>query len=320
MLLCEEINLGKFAIILGLIITVVSPAIVAEGEDWITPPGQLIDMGGFKLHIYCEGNGTGPAVIMDSGIGGFSLEWVPVQRILSAQTRVCAYDRAGYGWSDPGPSPRTTDQIVEELHTLLQEAGVTPPYVLVGHSFGGFNMQYFAKIYPQETAGLILVDSSHPEQVDRLPEIPAVREKSRTKEVVTYFQGQTTLGLYPEDVRYKAMRILSLRKMYQTYRRESVNFAISGEQVSAAGLLPDIPLVVITRGKRVWPDDPYGQMLESIWQEMQKEMAGFSPNGIQIIAADSGHLIQLEQPDVVALGISSVLEATRNPVSVQLND
>ena len=284
------------------------------------PPGQLIDLGGYKLHIYCEGNGTGPAVILDSGIGGFSLEWFPVQRLLSHEVRVCAYDRAGYGWSDHGPSPRTTDQIVNELHTLLQVAGISPPYILVGHSFGGYNMQYFAKIYPQETAGLILVDSSHPEQLDRLPEIPAIREKSRTREVITYFQGQLTFKLYPEDVRYKAMRILSLRKMYQTHRRESVNFAISGEQVTAAGILPDIPLVVITRGKRVWPDDPYGQMLESIWQEMQKEMAVLSPEGIQIFAANSGHLIQLEQPDVVALGISSVLEAARHPETVQLND
>lgn len=286
----------------------------------MTPPGQLVDMGGYKLHIYCEGNGSGPVVILDSGIGGFSLEWVPVQRLLSRQVRVCAYDRAGYGWSDPGPSPRTTDQIVEELHTLLQEAGVSPPYVLVGHSFGGYNMQYFAKVYPQETAGLILVDSSHPEQVDRLPEIPAVREKSRTREFVTYYQGQSTLILYPEDVRSKVMRILSLRKMYQTYRRESVNFAVSGGQVIAAGPLPEVPLVVITRGKRVWPDDPYGQMLESIWQEMQKEMAGLSPEGMQIIAANSGHLIQLEQPDVVVLGISSVLEAAKHPGSVQLTD
>lgn len=286
----------------------------------MTPPGQLIDLGGYKLHIYCEGNGPGPSVILDSGIGGFSLEWFPVQRLLSHEVRVCSYDRAGYGWSDPGPSPRTTDQIVEELHMLLEAAGVTPPYILVGHSFGGYNMQYFAKVYPQEAAGLILVDSSHPEQVDRLPEIPAVREKSRTRDVITYFQGQATLKLYPEDIRYKAMRILALRKMYQTHRRESVNFAISGEQVIAAGGLPEIPLVVITRGKRVWPDDPYGQMLESIWQEMQKEMAGLSPEGIQIIAANSGHLIQLEQPDVVALGISSVLEAVRHPVSLQLYD
>jgi len=138
--------------------------------------------------------------------------------------------------------------------------------------------------------------------------------------MITYYQGQSTFALYPEDVRYKAMRIFSLSKMYQTHRRESVNFAISGEQVIAAGLLPDIPLVVITRGKRVWPDDPYGQMLESIWQEMQKEMTGLNSEGIQIFAANSGHLIQLEQPDVVAMGISSVLEAAKHPGAVQLND
>lgn len=312
---------NKITLILGLFINcILFPVHADEGDEWITPPGQLIDLGGYRLHIFCEGNGTGPAVILDSGIGGFSLEWIPVQRLLSKQVRVCAYDRAGYGWSDPGPSPRTTDQIVEELHTLLQEAGIPPPYILAGHSFGGYNMQYFAKVYPAETAGLVLVDSSHPEQSDRLPELPAVREKLKTKDVVTYYQGQSTFDLYPEDVRYKAMRILSLRKMYQTHRRESVNFAISGQQVIAAGPLPDVPLVVITRGKHVWPDDPYGEMLESIWQQMQKEMAGLSPEGMQIFAANSGHLIQLEQPDVVALGIATVLEAARHPGSAQLND
>jgi pimeloyl-ACP methyl ester carboxylesterase len=312
---------NKITLTLSFFITcVISPVYAVEGDEWITPPGQLIDLGGYKLHIFCEGKGSGPAVILDSGIGGFSLEWIPVQRLISRQARVCAYDRAGYGWSDPGPSPRSTIQIVLELHTLLQKAGIPPPYILVGHSFGGYNMQYFAKIFPAETAGLILVDASHPEQTDRMPELPAVREKLRTKELVTYYQGQSTLSLYPEDVRYKAMHILSLRKMYQTYRRESLNFAISGQQVIAAGPLPDVPLIVITRGKNVWPEDPYGEMLELIWQQMQKEMVGLSPEGMQIFAANSGHLIQMEQPDVVALGIETVLEAARYPHSIHLND
>ena len=312
---------NKITLILSLLITcILFPVHAEEGDEWMIPPGRLIDLGGYRLHILCEGSGTGPAVILDSGIGGFSLEWTPVQRLLSRQVRVCAYDRAGYGWSDAGPSPRTTDHIVEELHILLQEAGIPPPYILVGHSFGGYNMQYFAKVYPAETAGLVLVDSSHPEQSERLPELPALREKLKTKELITYYRGQLTFDMYPEDVRYKAMRILSLRKMNQTYRRESINFTISGQQVIDAGPLPEVPLVVITRGKHVWPDDPYGEMLESIWQQMQKEMVELSPEGIQIIAANSGHLIQLEQPDVVVLGILTVLEAARHPGAAQLND
>lgn len=284
----------------------------ANGKDYLQhPPGRLIDIGGYKLHIFCQGKGK-PVVLFDAGIGGFSLDWVMVQRLLDKNVRSCAYDRAGYGWSDEGPSPRTTDQIVEELHTLLQNADIAPPYVLVGHSFGGYNMQYFAKAYPRETAGLILVDSSHPEQVDRLPEPPARRERSRSSEMVTLFQGQSTFKYYPEDVLPALFSILSLRKSYITERRESLDFAMSGEQVSAAGPLPDIPLTVITRGKQAWPDNPYGNMLELAWLQMQKELVKMSPQGKQIIAEKSTHLIQLEQPDLVANAVMSVINEVRH--------
>ena len=283
----------------------------ANGEYSLQePPGRLIDVGGYKLHIFCQGQGR-PVVIFDAGIGGFSMDWVRVQRILEKNVMACAYDRAGYGWSDEGPSPRTTDQIVEELHTLLQNASIPSPYVLVGHSFGGYNMQYFAKAYPGETAGLVLVDSSHPEQVDRLPESPARRERSRSSEMITIFEGQSTFQYYPEDVIPVLYSILSLRKTYTTQRRESINFAMSGEQVLRAGPLPDIPLTVITRGKQAWPDNPYGNMLELAWLEMQKELVTMTPHGKQIIAKQSTHLIHLEQPDLVSDAILSVVKEVR---------
>ena len=298
--------------VLVIFLTFVSSAGIAFGEDFLQePPGRLIDIGGYRLHIFCQGQ-DGPVVIFDAGIGGFSLDWVKVQRMLEKNVMSCAYDRAGYGWSDEGPSPRTTDQIVEELHKLLQKASIPPPYVLVGHSFGGYNMQYFAKAYPGETAGLVLVDSSHPEQVDRLPESPARRERSRSSEMVTFFQGQSTFKYYPEDVIPSLMFTLSLRKTYTTQRRESVNFAMSGDQVLSAGPLPDIPLTVITRGKQAWPDNPYGNMLELAWLEMQKELAAMTPHGKQIIAEQSTHLIQLEQPDLVASTVLSVVKEVRN--------
>lgn len=132
------------------------------------PPGQRLNVGGYKLHINCQGEGR-PVVILDAGVGGFSLEWQAVQSSLARQTKVCAYDRAGYGWSDMGPLPRTTARVGQELHTLLHKARLNPPYVLVGHSFGGYSVQYFARTWSDEVAGLVLVDSSHPEQVERLP-------------------------------------------------------------------------------------------------------------------------------------------------------
>lgn len=304
----------SFTIILTL--AVIFPVSAGSQEDWRIPPGRLFDIGGYQLHLLCEGEGE-PTVILDAGIGGFSLEWTAVQRLMSAQVRVCAYDRAGYGWSDVGPSPRTTDREVEELRTLLKIAGLTPPFVLTGHSFGGYNMQYYAKVYPWETAGLVLVDSSHPEQIERLPDLPAQRERAQNGNIVTYFNGQSTFKYYPEDVREKLLRVLSLAKNQTTYRRESFNFAISGAQVERAGPLPDIPLIVVTRGKRVWPEDPYGNMLEFTWFEMQEELARLTPTGRQIIATQSDHLIHLEQPDLVASAILTVVDEVRDQLKDQ---
>ncbi len=122
--------------------------------------GKLINVGGYRLHINCIGTGS-PTVILDAGLGGSSLDWSLVQPEVATFTRVCSYDRAGYGWSDYGPKPRTSGRIVAELHTLLIGAGIPGPYILVGQSFGGLNVRLYAYTYPQEVAGMVLVDASH---------------------------------------------------------------------------------------------------------------------------------------------------------------
>src|SRR5215204_4876368 len=128
----------------------------ALAERAYPPPGEMVDVGGYRLHINCLGQGS-PTVVLDAGSGGFSAQWVRVQREVSDTTRVCAYDRAGMGWSEMGPDPRDAKQITGELHTLLSKAGIEGPYVLVGHSFGGMYMQTYAARYPDEVAGVALV-------------------------------------------------------------------------------------------------------------------------------------------------------------------
>lgn len=123
-------------------------------------PGRLIDVGGHRLHVHCMGTG-GPAVVMDAGAGGSSLDWHLVQPEVATFTRACAYDRGGFGWSEPGPMPRTIDRLAEELHSLLVNAEIPPPYVLVGHSFAGLNVRRFACKYPDEVAAIVLVDATH---------------------------------------------------------------------------------------------------------------------------------------------------------------
>ena len=127
------------------------------------PPGRIVDVGGHRLHLYCAGEG-GPSVVMDSGLPGSSLSWRLVQPEVAQFARVCSYDRAGLGWSEAGPKPRTSQQVVEELHTLLASAGIEAPYVLVGHSFGAFTARLYASTYPKEVAGLVLVDPLHPRE------------------------------------------------------------------------------------------------------------------------------------------------------------
>ena len=131
-------------------------------------PGQLVDVAGHRLHLWCIGEGA-PVVVLETGAGGSSLQWNRVQPEVARATRVCAYDRAGLGWSDLGPTPRTAARIVDELHILLETAGVPGPYVLTGHSGGGLYARLYVSTYPTDVAGMVLVEASHEDQRRRMP-------------------------------------------------------------------------------------------------------------------------------------------------------
>jgi len=178
-----RILLGLLALIVVLVASGASyEAIMAAGDASRYPArGQRVDVGGYRLHISCIGDGS-PTVVLDAGQGGFSLDWSLIQPELATTTRVCAYDRAGYGWSDPSPQPRTPRQIAEELHTLLGNAGIEGPYVLVGHSAGGKHVRLYATRHPQDVAGMVLVDA-RTEYVDanRSPEALAAEHKQQRR-------------------------------------------------------------------------------------------------------------------------------------------
>lgn len=284
------------------------PASTGTGYDISHPPGELIDVGGYRLHIHCAGD-SGPVVILDAGVGGFSLEWLPVQKALSKHAVVCAYDRAGYGWSDMGPLPRTTAHISGELHSLLHAADLSPPYILVGHSFGGYSIQHFARTYSDEVAGLVFVDSSHPEQVERLPK---AERKRRTVTVPgarsVYVMRQMRLHPnYPKGQETLAMELLRSWKSAKTIREEMQGFPISARQVRQAGALPDVPIVVLTRGRRVWPYTEHGDALEATWMTLQDELAHLLPGAVHLIAEDAGHSIHMDKPGIVISAVNTML-------------
>src|SRR5215204_2867978 len=179
--------LGLIVVLLALaVLGAIYQAIATELAERAYPaPGEMVEVGGYRLHINCTGQGS-PTVILDGGLGEFSAQWVRVQQEVSGTTRVCAYDRAGMGWSEMGPDPRDAKQITSELHTLLSKAGIDGPYVLVGHSLGGLSMQTYANRYPDEVAGVVLVDSStEPDPFSQRPEARDSDEpqKQRSAEV-----------------------------------------------------------------------------------------------------------------------------------------
>ena len=272
-------------------------------------PGRLVDVDGHRMHIYCEGRGL-PSIIFDSGTGGFSLEWTEVQKVLSRKTRVCSYDRAGYGWSEMGPLPRTSDRITRELHTLLGKAGVIGPYILAGHSFGGYTAQLFAKNYPEETAGLVLIDSSHPEQIVRMP----AREKSQPRPRMPKARSYTVTRHiphpnYPDEMTIVANRIMGSWSHTMTWREEMTGFSLSAKQVLLSKPMPAVPVVVLTRGIRVWPNNDYGNEMERVWMELQDELSQLSDNSVHLIAERSGHMIHLDQPGIVINAIQTLLDS-----------
>ena len=272
-------------------------------------PGRLVDIGGFRLHIYCTGEGA-PAIIFDSGVGGFSLEWSRIQKALASRTRVCSYDRAGYGWSDLGPLPRTSERITRELHTLLLKAGVAGPYIIAGHSFGGYNAQLFARNYPDETAGLVLIDSSHPEQIERLPgPKPGAARRARpgpNSYVVSWFFPHPN---FPDENALMAQRIMQGWQHKMTWREEMTVFSVSARQVQASRPMPKVPLVVLTRGRSLRPGHSSGDETEKIWMQLQDELSQLGANPVHLIAEHSGHVIHLDQPGIVITAVQTMLDA-----------
>lgn len=272
-------------------------------------PGKLVDIGGYRLHIYCVGEGV-PSIIFDSGVGGFSLEWSRVQNVLARRTRVCSYDRAGYGWSDLGPLPRTSERITRELHTLLERAGVAGPYIIAGHSFGGYNAQLFARNYPDLTAGLVLIDSSHPEQIERLPgPKPGTTKRVRpgsNSYVVSWFFPHPN---FPDENALMAQRIMQSWRHKMTWREEMMVFSVSAKQVKASRPMPEVPILVLTRGRSFWPGYSNGDETERVWMELQDELSQLGTNPVHLIAERSGHVIHLDQPGIVITAMQTMLNA-----------
>jgi len=288
-------------------------------------PGQLVDVGRYKLHINCMGQGS-PTVILEAGLGNYSLYWAHVQPEVARFTRVCSYDRAGYGWSEPSPYPRTAIVEVEELHTLLVTANVEGPYIMVGHSMGGMLVRVYANNYPDEVVGMVLVDSLHEERFIRNPELTKLNQDSAGQfRMFALLSSTGMLALAPQTIsnpglpadafaQYQA--ITATTEGGETFLAEMNAMEESSAEVHALKITSfgNLPLIVLSAGR--W--DAISLLSDAknqkIWKELQveqSELVALSSDSKQIIAKQSGHFIQLDQPDLVIDAIREMVDAIR---------
>jgi pimeloyl-ACP methyl ester carboxylesterase len=261
---------------------------------------------------------------MEYGLGGLSPLWGLVQPQVAKFARACTYDRAGYGWSETSPYPRTSQQMVKELHTLLTNAGIDGPYILVGHSLGGLNMRLFANQYPQEVIGVVLVDALSTNAYTRLGApfkdyMAATKKMFQTLAIISQL-GLIRMGLQfkgseaaPEFVRKLPPRVQPLvtsqfhSQTFKAALAEMEGIENSMREVKQTNFPEAIPLIVISHGMKMFSDSK-SEETEYTWQQLQEEMVNLSKEGSLEIAAYSGHDIHLDQPELVIAAIEKIME------------
>lgn len=331
---------GLLVLFLVLILSGALYQAIAASSDRtrLPPPGDLVDVGGRRLHISCVGTGS-PTVILEAGLGDNWLTWSLVQEQIGDLTQVCAYDRAGLGWSDPAPGPLTSAQVAESLHTLLHNAGIPGPYVLVGHSIGGLYVRSFAHQYPAEVVGLVLVDSSHENQMVRFPaEIVRIEKESLSGLIrsltlcrtIAPFGLVRMLKLTEASIQNESLSPEQRQMLVTTVNRTGYCQAVRNEIVTALEVdtnqndppdnLGSIPLAVLTvpvdPSTRNTADLPAGsvelyEQADRTRIELQQELVGLSSNSTHVIAQESGHYIQFDRPELVMEAVRQVVEAAR---------
>lgn len=289
-------------------------ALMAAGDaERYPPPGRLVDIGGRRLHLHCVGGG-GPTVVFEAGHAGTSIDWALVQQQLAGEARVCAYERAGLGWSDPGPLPRTPERIVDDLRALLTAAGEPGPYVLVGHSLGGRYVRLFAETYPKDVAGVVLVDARG-EHHDRALSAEARAALAASSEPSVAMDWMRRLGLMRLfGGRLVASQIAELRLLPPELLQTAIVLGMRPASTTAAasefaarthsdGLLQraslgDTPLWVLAAQQSIATDPA--------WLEGQRQQAARSTESVLQIL-DGGHYLQLDNATNVSAAIREVI-------------
>ena len=325
-------------IVVGLVLVVLLVVLAGLGYESLSrarvaranpPPGRMVDIGGRRLHVDCRGTGS-PTVVFESGLDTYgSLSWSKVQDSVAAFTRACAYDRAGVMWSDPAGGPHDAEQVARDLWAGLDAAGERGPFVLVGHSAGGPYLMVETHDRPDAVLGLVFVDASHPDQLERFR--PFLDTESKLQQILRFAPLAARLGVVrllpgPDPAHNPTVpaRVLELDG---AFRGRSIGGMVAEARSLAASLheaggdrdLGRRWLVVLTARKRPG-DAELAQMgmtreqsdrMRAVWDSLHDEEAGFSTRSRRILVDDASHYIQFDRPDLVIGAVRSVVDSVR---------
>lgn len=317
-----------FALLVVLFLAAFTVEIItlAQLPEKYPPPGEMVNVGDYCLHLYCTGDPSAkPVVVVSPGSGGTVIDWALVQPEVAKLTRICAYDRFGSGWSFGEPKGQTYQEEANDLRRLLQEAGVEGPYVLAGISYGGAVMQVYASLYPQDVLGLVEVDAVTRGMDARYPQeflqtLQINRQVTSAFSIPGLFRLMNWFGMFttfsafeelPPDLREQAYALAYNSRMGMNMKAEQATRQARDEQFLSAGPLPGVPMIVLVRdmGDLIpgTADADVTQQTEQAWREAQVELAAQVTDGTLIVAEGSGHYITLEKPEVVVDAIRTVI-------------
>ncbi len=307
----------------------------APGAEFAVPH-RLVDVGGRKLNLYCSGTGS-PTVVFESPSGGAGWEWWAVQPQIAARTRACVYDRAGYGFSDPSPRAADAENAAADLHALLQAAGIAPPYVLAGNSFGGGSVELFAWKHPGEVQGLVLVEPMHEDENIRADAVTHGWMSDAERQIVEFGDGcaaQAAKGFAPKSEAYDdciggpdpslpaAVGEVGLKQRltpawWHVRQAERRALAQDREELRAARKpFGDLPIIALARGVSPYlipgkPQSEGNKAMEAANLALITDVAHSSTHGEVRVAAGAEHVIQETHPEAVVTAVDDMLAKIR---------